>query len=59
MIVGLLAPIYSSVMEEVNGLLRLAERSSVDMDAIADQRNEARRYSVFELSGRSLVNPLR
>jgi hypothetical protein len=37
-LIGLLAPIYSDLTDEIDALLMLAERSSVDIDAIAINR---------------------
>ena len=53
MLIGLMAPIYSEVMEEVESLLLLADRSHIDVDATANIASNIRRNSPEEVVGKN------
>ena len=50
-LIGLLAPVYADVKEELNSLLTLAERSRIDIDAVAKNQDRLRRHSVVQVVG--------
>lgn len=58
MLIGLLGPIYSEVIEEVNSLLMMAEQSHVDVNATANSSNYIRRNQPEQIIGDAEYRPL-